>query len=162
VPGLLQTPEYTRRLLLELGTVEADTVHESVAARIERQEVLYDESKTVDAIITETALAWQPWPANVAREQIHRLRALAAQPNVRIGIVSREKQKRAPTCNSFVLTRWPDGTQDVVTESLTAEVTITDPQDVAAYAAMFTEQQKHASYADEALAVFARVEDELV
>lgn len=161
VPGSLQTPEYTRRLLLAIGSATPDTVADSVAARMERQAILYDESKTISAVITETALAWQPWPASVSREQLDRLRTLAALPNVHIGIVSRERQKKAPTSNSFVLTHWPDGAMDVVTESLTAEVTITDPVDVAVYQDMFKQQQQYAAYGEDALLLLDRVASEL-
>lgn len=146
VPGLLQTPQYARLLLLAIGSVTPDTVADSVSARIERQAILYDESKVIDVVITETALAWQPGSISVSREQLDRLRTLAQQPNVHIGIVSREQQKHAPTSNSFVLTRWPDDVLDVVTESLTAEVTITDPDDIAVYQDMFKRQREYAAY----------------
>jgi len=161
IPGLLQTPEYTRRLLLATGSATPDSVAESVAARLERQAIIYDESKTIHAVITETALAWQPWPASVSREQLDRLRTLAALPNVHIGIVSREQQKKAPTSNSFVLTHWPDGAMDVVVESLTAEVTITDPDGVAVYQDMFKHQQQYAAYGEDALPLLERVAGEL-
>lgn len=148
VPGLLQTSEYARRLLLDIGSATPETVSDSVAARAERQSIVYDGTVTIEAVITETALAWQPGPASVSREQLDRLRTLAELPHVHLGIVSREQQKHVPTCNSFVLTRWPDGQSDVVTESLTAEVTITDPDDIATYAAMFERQRKAATYED--------------
>lgn len=161
IPGLLQTPEYMRRLLLSIGSATPETVADSIAARVQRQSFVYDESKTVEFVITETALAWQPGPANVSREQLSRLRTLAEYPNVHIGIVPRQQQKHAPTCNSFVLTRWPDGAKDVVTESLTAEVTITDADDIATYETMFTTQSRFAAYGDEGLSVISRVADEL-
>jgi transcriptional regulator with XRE-family HTH domain len=161
VPGLLQTPEYTRRLLLMIGSATPETVGDSVAARMERQAILYDGTKIIEAVITETALAWQPWPASVAREQLDRLRSLATLPHVHIGIVSREQQKKAPTSNSFVLTHWPDGAMDVVVESLTAEVTVTEPDDVAVYEDMFEQQRRHAAYGDDASALFSRVASEL-
>lgn len=161
VPGLLQTPEYTRRLLLMVGAATPETVADSVAARMERQAILHDESKIIDAVITETALAWQPWPASISREQLDRLRTLSALPNVRIGIVSREKQKKAPTSNSFVLTHWPDGAMDIVIESVTAEVTITEPDDVAVYVDMFEQQRQFAAYGDDASALLTRLAREL-
>lgn len=161
VPGIFQTPEYARRLLLAIGAATPETVADSVAARMEGQAILYDESKTLTAVITETALAWQPWPASVAREQLDRLRTLATLPNVHIGVISREQQKKAPTSNSFVLTRWPDGAMDVVAEQLTAEVTITDPADIAVYQEMFEKQQQYAAYDEAALPLLDRVAAEL-
>lgn len=161
VPGLLQIPEYTRRLLLMIDAATPETVAESVAARIERQAILYDESKIIEAVIAETALAWQPWPASVAREQLDRLHTLSSRSNVRIGIVSREQQRKAKTSNSFVLTHWPDGAMDVVTESLTAEITITEPGDIAVYQDMFEHQQNHAAYGKAAAALLDRVASEL-
>lgn len=161
VPGLLQTPEYMRRLLLGIGAATPDTVPDSIAARVQRQAIVHEATTTIDVVITETALAWQPGPASVSREQLNRLRTLAELGNVHIGIVSREQQKHAPTCNSFVLTRWPDDMKDVVTESLTAEITITNTDDVATYEAMFESQRNHAAYGDDAQALITRVIDDL-
>ena len=49
IPGLLQTPDYARYRALEavrLHSTAAEQVDETVVARIRRQEVLYDTSKT--------------------------------------------------------------------------------------------------------------------
>jgi transcriptional regulator with XRE-family HTH domain len=162
VPGLLQTPEYTRRLLLFIKAATPENVSESVAARLERQAVVYDETKQIDVVVTETALAWQPWPSNVAREQIGRLRTALSLPNVTVGVVSREQQKVAPTSNSFVITHWPDGDLDVITETLTAELVITDRADVKIHQEMFEHQQEFAAYGGDALALLDRVESELL
>jgi transcriptional regulator with XRE-family HTH domain len=161
VPGLLQTAEYIRRLFIAINVATAEDVGDSVAARIERQAIVHEGVTKVDAVITETALAWQPGPPSVSVEQLDRLRTLMRLANVRIGIVSREQQRHAPVCNSFVLTEWPDRMADVVTESLTAEVTITDPVDVEVYREMYRRQTEYAAYGDEALPLLARVAEQL-
>jgi hypothetical protein len=161
VPGMLQTASYARALLLAIGAATPDTVGESVTARLDRQALLYDESKTIEAVITETALAWQPATAAISREQLDRLATLAKLPNVHIGIVSRQAMRRTLTCNSFTLASWPDGRAEVNTESLTAEVVITDDQDVAAYDEMWRTQKAAAVYGSAAADLLHQLVDEL-
>lgn len=157
VPGLLQTANYARLVMLAFGEKSPEKIGESVTARLERQEILYDTNKVIDAVITEPALAWQPGPASVSHQQLHRLLDLAELPTVHIGVVSREAMKHVLPSPSFVLTEWEGVGADVVTESLTAEVVVTDPEGVQAYKDMFRTQQEAAVYGAEAAEVIHRV-----
>ena len=161
VPGLMQTPDYCRDLLLAIGAATADTVGASVAARIERQQAIAEAGVVFDAVITEPALAWQPGSAAVSRQQLDALLELLGSPTATLGIVSLRSMKRALTCNSFELLRWPDGTAEVDTEALTAEETVRAPEDVDTYAAMFAHQREHAVYGDQAADILQRVRADL-
>ena len=85
VPGLFQTADYARRVLTLLGVIDPSEVGAAVVSRLERQTVLYDARKSVDAVITEAALRWRPSSTSVSLAQLDGIKA--ALPNVQIGIV---------------------------------------------------------------------------
>jgi transcriptional regulator with XRE-family HTH domain len=157
VPGLLQTPDYARNVLLTTGVAVEDTAAAAVAARVQRQGTLADGTQDVHALLTETALTWQPCPTAVLVEQLHRLRTLADWPNVTLGIISAAQQRLAPASASFTITRWPDGAADVSTETPAGDHVVTRQGDVVRYHEMFTRQQGHAVYGDEASDLLTRI-----
>lgn len=87
VPGLLQTAGYARTLLSRdaalYGTRDTD---EAVAARMRRQDVLYDTGKTFEFVITEAALRTLIVPAQVMLGQLDRLLSMGLG-NVTLGII---------------------------------------------------------------------------
>lgn len=128
IPGLLQVPDYARRVMAMGYAGEADP--RAVAARLERQSILYDDSKRFEFLITEGALRWRPGDMNM-RPQIDRLISAANLANVTLGIVPFDQ---APTVflNQFVLWELPDESL-VTVETYSAELTVTDAADVARY-----------------------------
>ena len=74
IPGLLQTAGYARAIMTQVadlwGTNDIDA---TVEARMRRQEVLYDQSKTFEFVITEAALRMLPCPPQVMLGQLDRL-----------------------------------------------------------------------------------------
>lgn len=90
VPGLLQTPEYARYRILEAvrrhGTSEAD-VDSTVAARMRRQDVLYDPGKTFEFVMTEAAFTLLACPHLVLAAQLDRLLVSSTLGNVTLGII---------------------------------------------------------------------------
>jgi hypothetical protein len=90
IPGLLQTPDYARYRALEavrLHGTDQSKVEETVAARMRRQEVLYDTSKTFEFIICEAALRYLLCPPPVMRAQLDRLLGVLGLSNVTFGII---------------------------------------------------------------------------
>jgi transcriptional regulator with XRE-family HTH domain len=90
IPGLLQTPEYARYRALEavrLHRADPDGVEAVVAARMRRQEVLYDITKTFTFIITEAALRYLLCPRPVMLAQLDRLATVSDFGNVSLGII---------------------------------------------------------------------------
>lgn len=163
VPGLLQTPDYARRLLEVHSLLPADEIPAAVLARMNRQTVLFDEAKQFDLVITETALRWRPGAVSVTLAQLDRIASLAGLPNVRIGAISRETQERceARPLHSFVLLRYSDAPATVEIETLTAEQEVTEPSDVALYEQFLTDQQKLAEHGRDLLALLDRIRDDL-
>ncbi len=87
IPGLLQTSGYARSIVMMasalFGTRDVDA---AVQARMRRQDVLYDSSKTFEFIITEAVLRLLPCPRQVMLGQLDRLMSLSMD-NVTIGIL---------------------------------------------------------------------------
>lgn len=125
IPGLLQVPEYARRLLVT-GFPDEDHA-QAVAARAQRQAVLYDTSKRFDFLITEGALQWG-WD-DLQPAQRDRLSAAASMPNISIKIVS---PGSTPYLHPFLIWEMPEETL-VTVETYSAELTVTEAQDVATY-----------------------------
>ncbi|WP_199848684.1 Scr1 family TA system antitoxin-like transcriptional regulator, partial [Streptomyces sp. RTd22] len=71
VPGLLQTPEYIRAVLAR-HDLSQDTLTRTIAARLERQQVLYDEAKSLRFVITENVLRWRIVSSSRMAEQMDR------------------------------------------------------------------------------------------
>ena len=90
VPGLLQTPDYARYRALEavrLHGAASDGVDATVAARMRRQEVLYDQSKVFEFVVTEAAFRLLPCPAPAMLAQLDRLMTASTLTNVTLGII---------------------------------------------------------------------------
>ena len=83
VPGLLQTAEYARRVF-EITDVKGWGDHAAaVAARIERQQALYQPGKRFEFLITEAALRLRVGPAHVVRGQVDRIMTVMSLDTVR-------------------------------------------------------------------------------
>ena len=90
IPGLLQTPDYARYRMLEavrLHGAVSDGVDATVTARMRRQEVLYDSSKTFEFVVTEAAFRLLPCPPSVMLAQLDRLLTASTLSNVTLGII---------------------------------------------------------------------------
>lgn len=90
VPGLLQIPEYTRRVLTEmirLHDLQIDDVDAAVAERMQRQQYLYDPAKWFEFLLWEPVLR-TPLPGNTAmRSQLDRLQSVIGLDRIRFGII---------------------------------------------------------------------------
>lgn len=162
VPGLLQTPEYARRLLEVHSLVPPEEVGSTVLARLDRQAaVLFDETKQIELVMTETALRWRPGSVGLALAQLDRIASLASLPSVSIGVISRQAQETALPLHSFVILQYPDDPAVVQVETLTAEQEVTEPADVELYQEFFKQQRSYAVYGDELTGLLDRLRDDL-
>jgi len=101
IPGLLQTAGYARGIIEEVsaiyGTADVDaTVH----ARMHRQQILYDTTKTFEFVFTEAALLLLPCAPDVMQGQLDRLLSLDL-PNVTFGILPMGRHLSRVPFNSF-------------------------------------------------------------
>jgi transcriptional regulator with XRE-family HTH domain len=161
IPGLFQTADYARRVLTMLGTLVPSEIATALTARLDRQSVLYEETKTINAVITEAALRWRPGPRSLLLAQLDRLSSLMTLPNVHIGVSQIDVESTEIPLNQFVIFELPDGLDSVIVETYTAEVSIADPESVSTYKATFKNHQAAALYGDRAATLIQRIASEL-
>jgi len=106
VPGLLQTPDYARAIFTmsaEFHQSSLDEVEPAVAARMRRQEALYDTSREFEFIFTEGILRrWIGGP-QVMLGQIDRLLTLSALGNITIAVIPDNAKLRLIPGESFMI-----------------------------------------------------------
>lgn len=108
VPGLLQVQGYVRARMEEnvrLYGADPNEVEAAVAARIRRQEVLYDNSKRFEFVLSEACLRLLICSADVMAAQLDRLLGLAtgSLSHVTLGIIPFGIQLSVTPQSSFIL-----------------------------------------------------------
>lgn len=134
VPGLLQTAEYAAAKLkrgIEFHQVP-DDLDEAVAKRMERQRVLYRRDHLFHFVIAEQALRTTVGDDEVMRGQLDRLSSLVGMPRVTIGIVPATAEALVVSTNFVMFDN-----QMVMVEGTAAELTITQPREIAVYGRAF-------------------------
>ncbi len=104
VPGLLQIPDYARRVRQEMVPLHDLAVDDSDAAtarRIAQQQNLYDPNKRFEFIIGEPVLRYLLAPPNVMRGQLDRLLGVIGMDHIRFGIIPMGVELRWTPQHSF-------------------------------------------------------------
>jgi transcriptional regulator with XRE-family HTH domain len=162
VPGLLQTPEYAHSLVATKYADRVDLV-DAVAARMQRQVVLYDRAKSLRWVIGEPGLRWQMAPRAVMVAQLDRLAALAEDPNLDLRVLPLDRT--APVWHSHGFTMYcdrADGEPDLVNvELLTGPLNIRDPDQVREYRAAYERLASLSVGGPEAVRVILAIRDEV-
>jgi transcriptional regulator with XRE-family HTH domain len=87
MPGLLQTAGYARSIAAQVASINSNSdIDATVEAKMRRQEVLYDTSRTFQFVIAEAALRTLPCPVQVMAGHLDRLLSLDLD-NVTLGII---------------------------------------------------------------------------
>jgi transcriptional regulator with XRE-family HTH domain len=138
VPGLLQTPEYARAvILLGHAGATADEIDRRVELRRQRQQVLDRiEPPQLWAVIDEAVLRRPIGGPDVMRAQIEALIEAAKKPNVRLQIIPFHAGGHAAAGGPFAILRFPEPElPDVVyVEQLTSAIYLEKRDDVDHYA----------------------------
>ncbi|MFE3631302.1 helix-turn-helix domain-containing protein [Streptomyces goshikiensis] len=144
IPGLLQTPEYASAVFSLPPSLPEETRTKTVAARLERQSVLYEPGRSFRFLICEHVLRWRISEPAVMALQLDRLVSVSRLPNVSLGVVPSDR--RMPdfpmTCFSLHDDRL------VIVETFHSEVTTRDPKDVQLYLDTFERFAAVAVYGD--------------
>ncbi|GII86600.1 transcriptional regulator [Sphaerisporangium siamense] len=159
VPGLLQTPEYARFRLAEGISAHAapDDLDEAVAARMQRQQVLYATGKRFHFVLAESVLRFRLCPVEVMTAQLERLAVASTMRTIRVGVIPFDVPYPAAPIHGF----WIFDDRHVSVETVTAALTLTEETDVRAYLDTFARLADAARYGAEARAVITRVLAEL-
>jgi transcriptional regulator with XRE-family HTH domain len=138
VPGLLQTAEYTRGVVLLTFPGAAETeIERRVRLRVARQDLLTREPPTQFwAVLDEAALRRPVGGADVMLAQLKALLEIAELPNVRLQVIPFRGGGYAGAGGSFSILRFPDeDLPDVVyVEQLASALYLDKRDDVEPYA----------------------------
>ncbi|GGK79821.1 transcriptional regulator [Sphaerisporangium melleum] len=136
VPGLLQTAEYARRIFSMFQVpYSKEEAAAALAARLDRQLLLYDESRSFHFLITEAALRWRPGPRAMLAAQLDRISSVSTLGNVSIGVLPIDCESRAPNSHAFTIYEPADEESDdfVTVETIHSRVKAYHPSDVELY-----------------------------
>jgi len=137
VPGLLQTAEYARVIILAHQPQQpADVVDQRVQARLERQDrLLGGDSPTFSAVLDESVLHRIVGSHAIMRQQLQRLLEASLLPNVSIRVVPFSAGALPAGNNKFIILNFasPAVSDVVYLESMTDEVILERESDLEVY-----------------------------
>ncbi len=140
VPGLLQTEEYARAIILQGAPgVDPDEVERRVALRMGRQKLLTRENPPRYWVIMDEAALRRPMGGReVHVAQIERLIDLVGEPNITLQVMPFRYGGHAADGGAFTIMRFPetDLPNVVYMEYLTGAHYIDKPEEVERYAAV--------------------------
>ncbi|MEV4537851.1 helix-turn-helix transcriptional regulator [Asanoa sp. NPDC049518] len=149
IPGLLQTSDYARAVFTSFHEVMFSSsvaaarlaVPEAVSARIARQEILVDPARTFHFLMPEHVLTASVCDPEYMPAQIQRLREVATQENVTIGVIPQGERILPPPVNGFEVA--DDDLVDV--DLLNTSLTSRGRSDVAMYRQIFERYAERAT-----------------
>ncbi|WP_338497083.1 helix-turn-helix transcriptional regulator [Streptomyces sp. SJL17-4] len=159
VPGMIQTQPYTTAALhaIQRRRGLVDDVADAVAARMERQRVLYEGDRRFAFLVEESVLRAGIGGAEVMSGQLGHLISIASLPNVSLGVVPMRPDRERWPAEGF----WIYDTAQVNVELISGYLTITQPSEVAMYAETFAELAALAVYGAAARALITSALDAL-
>jgi hypothetical protein len=159
IPGLFQTPAYSIAMLsFWIGFLGApNDLDDAIAARMERQRVMYRRGKRFVVVIEEQALRTWFGTAETQAGQLDRVRAVMSRPTVSLGIIPMMSERFGVASTGF----WIFDDALVALETPTASIEVTRPQEIELYASMFEHLKASAVYGRAAQALVAKARDEL-
>ncbi|WP_395969346.1 helix-turn-helix domain-containing protein [Actinomadura sp. 6N118] len=137
IPGLFQTRDYATARMGRFNEFHGfpGDLADAVEARMEKQRVVRSGKRTFAVILEESALWFRIGSREMMQEQLDHLRYVATWPQVSLGIIPRDQERRIWSVPNF----WIFDGRRVITETPTAELNITAPGEVEIYRRIFTE-----------------------
>lgn len=162
VPAPTQTPEFAR-WVMERGSAAGEELEAALEARVGRAQILHTPNKDLTYIVLESAIRRRSTPLNILRGQLDRLEYLVGLSTCRIGILpdigTTEADVILPEtpASGFYLYEFGDRPATVLIELGRLELTITDPDDVAAYREAASAYEAVTAFGDDAAAIVRRI-----
>jgi transcriptional regulator with XRE-family HTH domain len=134
IPGILQTAQYAASVIGSFlaFTQAATDLAEAVAARMEWQKIIYDD-RDFRVILEEQALRTRVGDAGIMAGQLDRLLAVTSLPSIELSIIPASATRKVMPSGGFQI--FDD--EMVQAETVSAELTVTTPQEIALYARRF-------------------------
>jgi transcriptional regulator with XRE-family HTH domain len=141
VPGLLQTPEYARAVMLaNPAMISPDKLENFISIRLERQARLEQGTDVrLDAVIWEAALITTVGSDEIQHGQLGRLLELMDRPNISVQVLPLEAGDKANMSGSFVMFSFgrEQSVSTVFVETLTSSQYLERDQELRGYTLVF-------------------------
>ena len=159
IPGLFQTADYSAAMLaFWIQFLETpNDLDAAVAARMERQRVLYRRDKRFVVVLEEQALRTWFGTAETQAGQLDRLLAVMSLPTISLGIIPMMTERPAVASAGF----WIFDNFLAALETPTASIEVTRPQEIELYARMFDRLLAAAIHGKDARALITKTLEEL-
>ncbi|MGH7882535.1 MAG: helix-turn-helix domain-containing protein [Candidatus Dormibacteraceae bacterium] len=162
IPGLLQTAAYARQVFLAHVPVDESAIASAVAARIDRQRILYNASKKFEFVVPESVFYWAPTTGALMLDQIDRILNVMTLENVDVGVVPLRGAVWTWHSHGFNYFRDVGGGEDLVhVETLTAALNVSELEDVTMFRDVFAGLWASAQHGREAVEILQRTRKEL-
>ncbi|MCW8217527.1 helix-turn-helix domain-containing protein [Streptomyces griseolus] len=144
IPGLLQTADYARSVLTRYSTLHTAPrdIEAAVRARMGRQDILMDQTRSFHFLVWEGALRARPCRPAVLSSQLDRIVGRLGPGNVRVGIVPFEADMNLPAGVGFSV----HDDSLVITETWHAEMWLDGSEDVALHVRAWEALERNALY----------------
>lgn len=148
VPGFFQTPGYATALLSKITRFQGtpDDVTEAVAARVARSRLLYEGGHRFAVLMEEAVLRNRLGTPQVMADQLRHLLAVMPLASVSLGVIPFAAERTMWPLEAF----YAFDDQHVGVETLTAEINVTQPREIADYLRAFNELAAAAVYGEQA------------
>ncbi|WP_049576998.1 helix-turn-helix domain-containing protein [Nonomuraea sp. SBT364] len=156
--GLLQTAEYARHVFRKVRRLysAADQIDAAVRVRMQRQEILYDRTRVFRFVVPEAVLHTRLAPQDVMLGQVDRLLAVSTLPNVEFGVIPFTEELPSAPVNGF----WIYNEAMVGVATMTKDLVLRDPDDVAFYVRAFDDYAKVAKFGEAGRDIIIRILNE--
>lgn len=151
VPGFLQTPAYATALLESITSFQGtpNDVAEAVGARVARSRFLYEGGHRYAVLMEEVVLRHRFGTPQEMASQLRHLLTVMPLPSMSLGVIPFGAERLVWPLEAFYL--FDDN--HVVVETLTAQLNVTQPRELADYAKAFAGLSKMAVYGDQVRAL---------
>ncbi|MFI6580314.1 helix-turn-helix domain-containing protein [Embleya sp. NPDC050493] len=156
IPGIFQTADYARHVLTRYAQLRRTPrdIEAAVAARLRRQDFLYEPGRQVHALVWEGALRVRVCPRDVLAGQLDRLSGLLGLRSVSLGVVPFDADLSIAPGDGF----WIYDDRLVITETWTTEMWLEDAENLALFATVWNSLNEAAVHGPPAQRLIARAQ----
>ncbi|KOV60270.1 hypothetical protein ADL01_33375 [Streptomyces sp. NRRL WC-3618] len=153
LPAMLQSAEYARYVFGSALNATPEAVGRAVAARVERQSLLYEPGRESVFVLTEGVLRTWPGSPALMLAQLDRLLAVESLSTVRLGVIPWRRAVPVMPRHGFTLC----DRDAVVVETFRGERVLGDAVDVTGYEETFERFERAAIFGSEVRELLLRV-----
>ena len=166
VPGLMQTAEYAREVLELTNWTGQKDVDAAVVARLARQQILFEPTcPQYHYLLGEIGLRWRPSDSiPLHRAQLDRIVTVSNLPSVTVQVLQADSPTAALGLHGFRIYDFADTDEPTVVfvETISGEITISEPDNVGTYIATWDQLTKSALSPEDSRAYIQRMAQTLV